>query len=281
VSTQSCELTLLIYTGSKADTALLDPDSLQDLRLTLSSDVQQIIKQYSSYVSYIRECLQENGVSAKDLSSYLMTMSAFSRSEQKPTLLSAHRHELEKADDLYTIFNLLAAEYASFLSYDIFQSILAKYQKKCNIPAGQEELMYPEHLKAYINKHRVSEFVEINPLLKRYTSTSTELVLKIDIESISTLAVLEKIKAAAAKILGLKSATLRLLNIEEGCVLVTYLIPTPIADFLFADDTVLSKQQEKQLRTMSVLRLECNGCIFLENTPTTNLMGEESVSRYE
>jgi stage III sporulation protein SpoIIIAA len=62
----------------------LDEDSLQDLRLKLSSDVQQIIEQYSSYVSYIRECLQENGVSAKDLSSYLMTMSAFSRSEQKP-----------------------------------------------------------------------------------------------------------------------------------------------------------------------------------------------------
>jgi hypothetical protein len=163
------------------------------------------------------------------------------------------RHELEKADDLYTIFNLLAAEYASFLSYDIFQSILARYMKKCNIPMGQEELMYPEHLKAYIHKLRVSEFVEINPLLKKYTATSTELVLKIDTESISTLADLENIKAAIAKILGVKSATLRLVNVEEGCVLATYLIPKPIADSLFTDDTVFSKGREKNF-------VHCQSC---------------------
>jgi hypothetical protein len=250
-------------------TALLDSDTFQDLKQKLSGDVQEIIEQYTSYVSYIRESLQENGVSAKDLCSYLMTMSAFSHSDQKPTLLSAHRHELEKADDLNTIFNLLAAEYASFLSYDIFRTILRKYQKKCNIPDEQEELKYPKLLKAYLENHKVSEFVEINPLLKKYTATSTELVLKFDIKSTSTLAKLTDLKAAVARILGLKSATLRLLDIKEGCVLVSFLLPTPVATFVFHKSAVLTEEQKIQFQALPILRLECNDRVVFESNPAT------------
>ena len=134
-------------------------------------------------------------------------------------------------------------------------------------------MKYPEHLNAYIKRHKVSEFIEVNPLLKEYTAaTSRELVLKIDIESTSRLAVLANLKAAVAKVLGLKPATLRLLDIKEGCVAATYLIPTPVAKLVFSERTVLTDKQKKQLQALPALRMECNNCVLFdwtEKTPTS------------
>lgn len=177
----------------------MDPATLEDLKLQLNSNLTNITQRYSSYVGCIQESLQEKGVTAKDLSSDLLTMHAFSHTHQL-TLLSAHKAELEKAVDLKTIFNLLAAEYASFFDYEIFQLILVKYQKKYHIDTEREELKYPEYLKAYLTRHKVSEFVEINPLSKKNTATSKKLVVKIEIESTSTLmAKIKKLKTFVAQ----------------------------------------------------------------------------------
>lgn len=156
----------------------LDCDTRADLSRQLDKELDNITTRYTCYVSCIRESLQEKGVSPKDLYSNLRTMRAFNRTENKRTLLSAHDEQLKKAVDLYDIFNILTSEYASFLDYDIFRFILKKYK----IYHGQEELKYPEHLNAYLAKHKISEFVDINPLLKKF-SASTELVLKFDIEA--------------------------------------------------------------------------------------------------
>lgn len=56
--------------------------------------------------------------------------------------------------------------------------------------------------------------------------------------------------------------TLRLLDIKDGCVVVTFLIPLPVAEFFFNKHTGLGKQQEKQFQALAVLWLECNDCIF-------------------
>lgn len=88
----------------------------------------------------IRETLQANGVTPKDLCANLMNFSAFNHggTEQKRMLLSTHEAELEKAVDLYDVFNLISKVYASFLNYDVFQFIVDAYQ----IDHGQEELKY-------------------------------------------------------------------------------------------------------------------------------------------
>ena len=183
-----------------------------------------------------------------------MTLSAFNHTEQNLILVSAHEAELEKATDINAIFNLLNREYASFLNYDIFDFILTQHQ----LDHGQEELKYPEHLKAYLERHNVSEFVKVNPLFKKYTDTSKELVLKIDIESSSKLAKLKNLKDAIADILELKSATMRLLDLKDGCVVATFLIPTPVADRVFSKHPVLTDQQQAAFQKLPVFQLECN-----------------------
>ena len=217
--------------------------------------------QYSQYVRHIRLALEARGITARELSSDLIMMSATNHSHPQNSdlkLLSAHRAELKIAGDLYDIFELLTTEYASFLNYGIFQFILNTY----GIDTQREEFQYPQHLEAYINKHKIKEFVEINPLLSKSTEVLENLILKIDIESTSELAKLVDLQTAIAEILGVRSATLQLLDVKDGCVVVTFLIPKPVAEVVFSKHATFSDEQLDMFRALSILWLECNNHVI-------------------
>ncbi len=63
-----------------------------------------------------------------------------------------------------------------------------------------------------------------------------------------------------AAIFGLLPSALELVDIKDGCVIVTFLIPASVADAIFTPDTVFTSQQEDKLRAVSLLWLKCNGC---------------------
>ena len=233
---------------------------LEELDRQLQEELNNITKLYTRYVSCIRESLQEKGVPPKDLYSNLRTVRAFNRTEKKHTLVSVHDEQLAQAGDLYDIFYILTSYYASFLDYDIFQFILEKYHKI--IDPDQEELTYPDHLKAYLAKHKVSEFVDINPLLNNFTDVSAELTLKLDIDSTCELTKLKTLKTAIANILDMKSYALRLLDIKQGCIVVRFLIPAPVAELVFSKNFILTEKQEEQFQAIAVEWLECNNCTF-------------------
>ena len=193
-----------------------------------------------------------------DLCSDLMNLTAFNHTRKKRSLLSSHRTELHNATELNGIFDLIAIEYSSFLNYDVFRWIVDRH----HLDNGQEEFQYPQHLKAYLNSHKISEFVEINPLLKGFSDASKEMVLKVDIKLTSELAKLERLRAVVAKILRLKPAALRLLDVEEGCVVVTFLISSPVAEIIFSKHSVLTVEQVEEFRALNVLWLECNDRTF-------------------
>ncbi len=60
----------------------------------------------------------------------------------------------------------------------------------------------------------------------------------------------------------LNPSALELVDIEDGCVIVTFLIPASIADAIFISDKVFTSQQEDKFRAASVLWLKCNGYTF-------------------
>ena len=257
--------TIFCYVGSHSDSSKqllsiksLDADTRNDLDMQLDMELQNIVRLFGDYVDRIHDCLQAKGVTTRDLSFKLVKESAFNHSEQKRTLVSGHETELMNTENLQDILQLLYRHYASFLNYDIFQFIVEKYQ----LDSGQKELQYPEHLTTYIEKHKISEFVKINPHLKKTSDISIEMILKLDIESTSRLAKLKKIKSTIARILGIKSAALQLVDIEEGCVEVTFLIPTPVAELLFCEDSILTEEQKREFQALKVVWLKCNKCKF-------------------
>lgn len=227
---------------------------MQQLELNL----QAIMTQYASFVSCVCESVIHKGVSVDQLCGYLLNLPAFKHSHKENTLLSGISDEILKSDTIYGVFNVLSLKYASYLNYNIFLSIL----KRFNINKSQEMIEYPKLLQDYINSHTLSNFVEIDSKLEKFTDASKKIVLKFDVELTSRVSEVFNLKKAVANILGLKISALRLLSIEEGCVLVTFLIPVNVADSIFIRDRKSIARKVKKFRALSVLWMKCDDFVF-------------------
>ena len=177
--------------------------------------------------------------------------------KNNPAILSGLAHELKQKETIDDKFALLCEKYASFLNYKIFQSMVDDY---CIDRKSNKSLNYPEQLKNYVNKHKLSEFIDINPNLKSFVDTlnSKELIVVMDVDSTSRLANVVDLKKAIAKILGLKrKAALRIIDIKKGCVQVTLLIPALLADLIFICDKKFTEEEVKKFQALSITRLQC------------------------
>lgn len=171
----------------------------------------------------------------------------YPHAERKCPLLIDVRADLEKATTIDGIFNVLS-KICSFHDCHIFQSIVRDY----GLDQGQEELRYPEYLKAYMERHKVSEFIQINPMLEKFADSSNPLYLKFDIQSTCSLADLDKFKHSVAEILGLQTAVLLLLDIDKGCITVTYHISSSIAALIFTNDKEFTAKEIEKFQALSV-----------------------------
>ena len=137
----------VFISDSCSDLSSLDPDVLKDLKYQLEINLNEIIQRYNSYVQCIRKSIIKQGVTAGNMRTFLMGLSAFSHSEQQYTLLCDSK--LDEAIEINDVFTLLLKNYASFLNYKIFKILQDEYV----VNEGQEELRYPELLKAYLDKN--------------------------------------------------------------------------------------------------------------------------------
>jgi hypothetical protein len=178
-------------------------------------------------------------------------------------ILSAVKPELEEATRVNEIFHLLFLRCTSFFNYQIYQYLVDQY----DIKDTRDRLKYPDYLRTYTKKLNISEFIAFNrayaPIFRVMSiPESTKLDLKFDIELTCTVAEVADLQFAIAKLLDLNVAALQLVNIDDGCVAVTFLIPTEVADILFVPNRLFSQKDVKEFRDSSVLQLECNGCSY-------------------
>jgi hypothetical protein len=232
----------------------LDPEIRENLQQELEFNLDVIRKQYALFVSHIHDALVDIEVSVESLCTYLVRLPALEYDDGKDEhkLLYGISDQLEKADTVTKIFGVLH-DYTSFLNYDVYQCILDRYSTE--LPnTDLDAFKYSEKLEAYLHKHKLSEFVELNRGLEKITDSSKKLILKFDIALPSKVTKVLHLKKAIAKVLRLKTPALRLVGIEEGCVLVTFLIPFYPAS--------LSPEQIQELWTLSVLRFQCGDQVF-------------------
>ena len=161
--------------------------------------------------------------------------------------------KLQEADTLYKIFHLVGAECASFFHYDIFQCIQNEFCEASDCESNPK-LKYSEHFKAFINLHKISEFFDTNPQLKMEYTGHEKLVFKIDsIQMSDKLVRVVELRHAVAKILKVKSSELRFVNIEGGCMLVTFLTSAAVAKTI----PELSADQKEEFQKLSILYIKC------------------------
>lgn len=241
---------------SSSVTSPLEDDIKMDLHYQLEQNLDQIMQRYASFVSCLCDNVKKKEITVENLRTYLLKQRAFAGSDgddKRDMLLSEVRTKLQKAGTINEIFDLIGEEGTSYLNYDIFKFILDKY---CH-DVEDDDLKYPEYLKEYIEQHNVKEFFEINPQLEKDTAGYKKLQLKFDIEQTSKMVKLVNLKPAIAKILGLMPSALRLVDVEEGCVVATFLIPTFVADDIFPADKKMATHEADALRALSVLWVKC------------------------
>ena len=227
----------------------LDPEVREDLELQLEINLEAIRKRYAKFVFSLCECIVKTGVSVKSFQLYLVNLPALDcdDDDEQHKLLSEVKDRIQNSDTIHDMFMILSKECASFLNFDIFQTILDDFEIQTD--KSSEALKYSEHLKAYFAGHKVSEFIEINPRLEKFTKTSTskKLTLKFNITLPSRVTKVFDLKKTVAKIMKLRPSALRLVGIEERCVLVTFLTPSFVADF--------TPEQLQEFRALPVLHL--------------------------
>ena len=197
----------------------------------------------------------KKGVTVEHLRTYLLKLPAFActADDKKNTLLAGVKAELKEADTIHKIFDLIGEEYTTFLNYDVFNFIYDKYCPDME----HEDLKYPEYLRAYINQHNIKEFFEINPKLEKCTAAYKKLQFKLDIEPTCKIAKIVDLEPKIASILGVKPSALRLVSVEEGCVIVTFLVPAFVADAILPADKKMTTDEAIALRALSVLWVQC------------------------
>lgn len=229
------------------------PIVIKDIQMILEKSLKEINRKFASYVHSLCEIIKQK-LSPDELRSQLLSFPAFcDHSFTKAALFKDREAELQEAKTIEEMFAILNKCYG-FINYVIFEKII----EKNNVSKDQEELQYQQHLKAYIEKHKISEFMNINPRLKKLDDSTKELIVKFDVESTCKLAKVIDLQKAIANILGLDFATLQIIDIKDGCVVLTFQIPASIANIIFTPNTMFSTEQEDLFASESVLWLECN-----------------------
>ena len=233
----------------------MDADIKLNLTAHLRRNYDAIGRKYASYTRCVRLLLKQKEIPADDLCADLLGLPFFKCNQTMAA-------ELKKTNSINEIFILLTTEVCSFWDYDIFQFIISEY----DLDDNQEKLQYAQHFESYIRKHKVSEFVTINPQLTKYNAESEDFkkfTLKFDIDIIHcSLAKVNELKEVVASLLNIDPSVLRLLSIQDGCMEVTFLIPTSKADTIFISDWKLVSEQSEELRAKSVLSITCNNSTF-------------------
>ena len=250
----------------------LKPEVSEDLHFQLKTYRKQIITHFADYKETICALVKEKKVTVDSLRTYLLELPAFTDPEHgSEPLLLEKRKEFEKVVTVNEIFDHIGPECGSFLNFDIYQAIAEKY--KVDKDPKLKELDYPNQLKLYIEKHRICEFIKINPSLELQSFSSEKLILKFDLKLIERLCKVLNVKHVVATILGIRPSALQFVSISEGCVIVTFLIPRHITETVFCTLRETKKQEEFQVLPIQWLKCGNFTLYFDFNTMKDDIIG--------
>ena len=210
-----------------------------DLEHQLQNNSDKIQDQYASYVYNLCECLIHKGITVVQLRTRLSNL-----------LPAKINTQIQNADTPNKIFDIVS-KCASFFHYHIFQRLQDEFCEASD-SESKPQLKYSEHFKNFINLHKISEFLDMNPQLKIKYTGSEELVFKIDdIQMSDKLVKVVDLLHAIARILKVKPSELQLVNIEKGCVLVTFLSSAAVAETI----PELLADQKKEFQELSIISI--------------------------
>ena len=240
------------------------------LRGRLTNDYKYIIREYSKLNRGIRKSLRDRSITPKQLAEVLLELDAFPlhRRDKRKPLLAECLDDIENAKDIADVFKILRP-YRSFFDCHVIECIVDS--ELCTDEDKQNLSKYLEKLDEYCQRsiHECPHFAtpDDDPMLKR-------LVVKVDddISKSFTIKAFDAFRVELATKFNLKPHTLHLCSVEEGCLQLTFQIPTFVKNEIFP----LSEEQKHQLERLHVQKIDCDGVQFIASVPVFRMVSLSS-----
>jgi hypothetical protein len=128
----------------------------------------------------------------------------------------------EEAKTFRSLFLLLEREeWSSFWNYGIYENLIEHFE----LDREQKALRYTEEFKDYVERHRISELVDLAPVLSKFTDDKMEIIIVLDIDSMGMSKKLVVLQNKVGTVMNVPPAKILIYKIGKGCVVVTFLIP--------------------------------------------------------
>ena len=211
---------------------------------------------FQELVSGTIESLIQQSVSQDKLVSHIMTLGAFDPVFKEPQVpvLCYRLKELKAANTMYEIF-LVLNDYFSFFNYQLVEHIIKALGTKENKAELQK---YKEDFNQYAKRRIFECLPEFGPVSDE---NHADIFVKLDSQYDNyTVAEIEEFRRKLSKLFRVSSkGILRLCQVDKGCVQLTFQMPLFVQQEIFP----LSREQERSLAAMGVIRLTCGEYQFL------------------
>ena len=221
---------------SPALTVKLTDSEQQNLEFRIKTDLDKLQKKFATLQTSVRKSLKEREVPTQDVIAHVI---GFGVSDE-------HKKELTALNSFDRVFVILT-DYWSFLDCDLLENIVENY----GCDADQDKILkYQEELNLFC-KRRVSE-VPNKSLVLSSDQTRERMIVKLNISD-PRLAVIKDLKIKLCKILSIEPWSLQIMEIKEGCVLITFLISVHVSKCLYSKS--LTEAYCEDLKNLSVLTI--------------------------
>ena len=238
----------------------------------LHFESEKIIMRFQELLSSTVKSLIRRNVSQDELLIHVVALGAFKPVFEKSQVPAFHHYfkELSAADTILKVF-LVLKDYFSFFNYHIIEHII----KELGTDEDKAELQrYKDDFNQYA-KRRIFEWLpEFGPVSD---ADHADVFVKLDSQYDDyTVTEIKRFCHKLSEILHISSqGVLRLCRVDKGCFQLMFQVPLFVQQQIFP----LSREQEKALANMGIIRLTCGEYQFLVNLSVFRklLIAEEEI----
>jgi hypothetical protein len=206
----------------------LTDDERLNLKWKLECNLEKLKKCFGDYTLCVHKSIEKKGITVKDLRDYLLHHTRDARAILPSTMTT----DFVEARTFTAIFLILErAECSSFWNYEIYENLIEYFE----LDKDRKALRYKEEFEAYIKKHRISELVDLAPVLSELTDNKMKMTIVLDVGLMDMSEKLVVLHKKVGTIMNVPPAKIFIYRIEKGCVVVTFLIP-----LAYLEDLVLA-----------------------------------------
>ena len=218
-----------------------EPDGLEEYE----KSTKYLRKAFGNMILETCRALKRSKTCIQELSLYLQSISP---------LLKARAEDLSKANSLESAFIIVGDQACSWFDYEIIKDIVHRFGDS-NAESFIEE--YERQFKEY-TEQRLPKGVRHIEIGGGTGKGGKRLVVKIDKEwEDVTFSDLDKLRESFASILGVRRRDLYLADIQEGCIMMSFVLPEELAGKLFPTRSCLTPDQVKSFSDAGVTLLRC------------------------